>query len=63
MGDPQGFAVVLQGDVEGVNVVAEVAFLSVRTKSEGLSRYLFAGRAASSGSPSLSAVWTWILEA
>ena len=37
--------------------------LSVRTKSEGLPRYLFAGRAASSGSPSLSTVWTWIFEA
>ena len=37
--------------------------LSVRTKSEGLPRDVFAGRAASSGSPSLSTVWTWILEA
>ena len=39
------------------------AAVSVRTKSEGLPRYLFAGRAASSGSPSLSTVWTWIFEA
>ena len=41
----------------------QLPMLSVRTKSEGLPRYLFAGRAASSGSPSVAAACTWILEA
>jgi len=37
-------------------------WVSVRTKSEGLPRDLFAGRAASS-SAAAAVAWTWILEA
>jgi len=43
-------------------VAVDLLIVSVRTKSEGLPRDLFAGRAASS-SAAAAVAWTWILEA